>query len=106
MVLIVIESWYPAKIGSLVGQKYIEVTQKYPPDKSLGEIALDPIVRPTKDGIHTIYAWKCKDDKVKDSIMALAKMMFMYADLEGYQYSMETYADLNEAYAIIGAKAP
>ena len=106
MVLIVVESWYPAKIASLVGQKYIEATKKYPPDESLGEIALDPIVRPTKDGIHTIYAWKCKDDKVKDSLMTLSKAMFMYAGLDGYQYSIETYADLTEAYAIIGAKAP
>jgi hypothetical protein len=105
-VLIVIESWYPAKISPLVGQRYIEVTQKYPPDKSLGEVALDPIVRPTKEGIHSIYAWKCKDDKVKDSLMTLSKVMLMYAELEGYQYSIETYADLTEAYAIIGAKAP
>jgi hypothetical protein len=106
MVLIVIESWYPAKIAALAGQKYIEVTQKYPPDESLGEVALDPILRVTKDGIHAIYAWKCKDDKVKDSLMMLSKAMFMYADLEGYQYSIETYVDLTEAYAIIGAKGP
>jgi len=106
MVLIVVESWYPAKIGSLVGQKYIEATKKYPPDESLGEITLDPIVTQTKDGIHAIYAWKCKDDKVKDSLMMVSKAMFMYAELDGYQYSIDIYADLTEAYTIIGAKAP
>jgi hypothetical protein len=106
MVLIVIESWYPAKIAPLTGQRYIEAMQKYPPDESLGEIALNPIFKVTKDGIHALYAWKCKDDKVKDSILTLSKMMFMFADLEGYQYSMDTYVDLTEAYATIGAKAP
>jgi len=106
MVLIVIESWYPAKIAALVGQRYIEVMQKYPPDESQGEVALGPIFQTTKEGIHSLYAWKCKDDKVKDSLMTLSKAMFMFADLEGYQYSIDTYIDVTEGYAIIGAKGP
>jgi hypothetical protein len=106
MVVIVIESWYPAKISPLVGQKYIEVMQKYPPDESLGETALNPILRATKDGVHVLQAWKCKDDKVKDSVIMLAKIQQMFVGLEGYQYSMNTYVDVTEAYTIIGAKGP
>jgi hypothetical protein len=106
MVYIVIEAWYPAKIAPLAGRKYIEVMQKFPWDESLGKMVLPPIQRATKDGIHAISAYECKDDKVKHVIMALGKAMLMYAELEGYHYSMDTYIDLTEAYSLIGMKGP
>ena len=106
MVFVVVQSWYPAKVVQLVAQKYIEVMQKYPPNESSGEMVLAPIQTATKDGIHVIMAWECKDDKIKQSLMALAKAQFMYADIEGYQWSMDTYVDVIEAYSIIGMKGP
>jgi hypothetical protein len=106
MVFIVIEGWYPAKIAALVGQKYIEVAQKYPLDKSLGNMVLPPISQATRDGVHFISAYECKDDKVKHMMMALAKAMLMYTELEGYRYSIDTYIDPTEAYSLIGMKGP
>lgn len=106
MVFIVIEGWYPAKIAELVGQKYIEVTQKYPLDESLGNMVLAPIFGATKDGIHFISAYECKDDKVKHMMMALGKAMMMYTGLEGYHFSIDTYIDVTEAYSLIGMKGP
>jgi hypothetical protein len=106
MVFIVIEGYYPAKIAPLVGQKYIEVAQKYPLDESLGNIVLPPIQNATRDGIHFISAYECKDDKVKHMMMALAKAMLMYTELEGYHYWMDTYIDAAEAFSLIGMKAP
>jgi hypothetical protein len=106
MVFIVIQAWYPVKIAPFVGQKYIDITKKYPLDKSLGNMVLPPIQAATKDGIHVLSAYECKDDKVKAMLMALAKAMLMYAELEGYQYSMEMYIDATEAYSLIGMKGP
>jgi hypothetical protein len=106
MVFIAIEAWYPAKIARLVAQKYLEVTQKYPGNKSLGEMVFGPIQKATKDGIHVLSGWECKDDKIKDSVMALGKAMLMYAEIEGYHYSMDTYIDAIEAYSMIGMKGP
>jgi hypothetical protein len=106
MVFIVIEAWYPEKVVQLVAKKYIEVMQKYPPDESRGEMVLLPVQRATKDGIHVIMAWQCKEGKIKDSLMTLAKTQLMYADIEGYKWSMDTYVDVVEAYSIIGMKGP
>jgi len=106
MVFIVLEGWYPQKIAPLVGQKYIEVSQKYPLDESLGKIVLPPIFNATRDGIHFISAYECKDDKVKHMILAIAKAMLMYAELEGYHYSMHTYIDSTEAFSLLGMKGP
>ena len=106
MVLIVIEGWYPAKIATLVGQKYIEVTQKYPLDESLGKMVLAPIFRATKDGIHFMSVYECKDDKVKHMMMALGKAMMMYTGIEGYHYSMDAYIDATEGFSILGMKGP
>jgi hypothetical protein len=106
MVYIVIEAWYPAKIAPLVGRKYLEVAQKYPLDKSLGNMVLPPISQATRDGVHVLSAYECKDDKVKHMIMTLAKAMLMYAELEGYHYSMDTYIDMTEAYSLLAMKGP
>jgi hypothetical protein len=77
-----------------------------PPDKPLGETVLPPIFQQTKEGIHTISVRECRDDKIKDSLMALGKAMLMYAEIEGYHYSMESYIDVIEAYSMIGMKGP
>jgi hypothetical protein len=106
MVFIVIEAWYPAKIARLVAEKYLEVTQKYPPDESLGEWGFGPIQNATKDGVHVISGWECKDDKIKGSLMALGKAMLMYTELEGYHFSMDTYVDAIEAFKMIDMKGP
>ena len=105
MVFIVVQAWYPAKIARLVAQKYLEVTQKYPPE-SLGETVFGPILNATKEGIHVIQAWGCKDDKIKDSLREIGKAMLMLAEIEGYQYSMDTYADAIEAFTMIGMTGP
>jgi hypothetical protein len=106
MVFVVIEAWYPPKVAQLVAKKYIEVMQKYPPDESLGEMVLSPILAATKEGVHVIMAWQCKEGKIKDNLMTLSKAQLMYADIEGYQWSIDTYVDVFEAYSIIGMKAP
>jgi hypothetical protein len=106
MVFIVIEAWYPAKISRLVAQKYFEVAQKYPHDKSLGKMVFGPIFQPTKDGWHVIKGWECKDDKIKDSLIELGKHELMYAETEGFQFSIDTYVDITEGASIIGVKMP
>jgi hypothetical protein len=105
MVMIVTDTWYPAKVAQLVGQKYLEMMQK-PPDKPLGETVLPPIFQQTKEGIHTISVRECRDDRIKDSLMALAKWMLALAEIEGYHYSMDTYIDVTEAHSVIGMKGP
>lgn len=106
MVMIVTETWYPAKAAQIVAQKYLEMTQKYPTDKSLGETALLPIVRPTKEGMHAISVLKCRDDKIKECMLAEAKYMLAFAEIEGFHYSIDTYANVIEAYSIISMKGP
>jgi hypothetical protein len=38
--------------------------------------------------------------------MALAKRMLAFAEIEGYRFSMDSYIDVTEAYAILGMKGP
>lgn len=105
MVMIVTESWYPTKVAQLVAQKYFEMMQK-PIDESFGERVLLPILQQTKEGVHVIEVWGCKDDKIKDSLMALTKFNLPFAEIEGYHSSMNAYIDVTEAYSIIGMKGP
>ena len=105
MVMIVTESWYPVKVGPLVAQKFLEMMQK-PLDRSLGERVLLPILQQTKEGIHSISVWGCRDDKIKEAMIALAKWMLPLSEIEGFHVSMDTYIDSTEAYAIVGMKGP
>jgi hypothetical protein len=105
MVMIVIETWYPPKAAQIVAQKYLELMQK-PLDKSLGETVLSPIVQLTKEGVHTISVLKCRDDKIKECMLAMAKYMLAFAGIEGYHYSIDNYADITEAMTTLGMKGP
>jgi hypothetical protein len=89
----------------LVAQKYLEVMRKYPPE-SLGKSVFGPILKAVKEGVHVITAYECRDDKIKDSLMAIAKAELMMGEIEGYRYWIDTYIDATEAFTIIEMKGP
>ena len=105
MVFIVVQSLYPStpKMTRLVAQKYLEVMRKYPPE-SLSKSVFGPILKVVEEGVHVITAYECRDDKIKDSLMAIAKAQLMMAEIEGYRYWIDLYIDATEAFTIIETK--
>ena len=105
MVMIIVESWFPAGKSSAAGKRWLEVTKKFPPDRSLQKQIM-VVVEASENGMHTIGAWDVKEGKEKEALVRMAEAMLMFTEIEGYRYSIKTYLSAVEAMGILGLKAP
>ena len=97
MVYIVVKSFYPSHINEKVNEKYMEMLQKFPPDNSLVEQVVQVAVRATKDGYEVLGVNLVKEGKFDEAIIRIGAMMLMFADIEGYEFSIETWVTFQEA---------
>ena len=105
MVILVVESWYPASLANRVGKKYLDVIKEYPPDKNISKQILGA-VKAEKEGFHTIFAWNVKEGKTEDALKRMVEAMLMFGEIEGYRYQIDTYLSVAEAMPMIGLELP
>ncbi|MHA1916133.1 MAG: hypothetical protein ACW986_00955 [Promethearchaeota archaeon] len=84
----------------------IESTIKYPPDDSLGEAVVPNAVSAGYDGYKTIGVTLVKEGKYEALWTRTVAAMAMYAPIHGFEYKIETWGTLEEAYTAIGQAPP
>lgn len=97
MTNIVLFVWYPPEKGPEivgVGQK---VTEKFPPDDSLGKVLVPVTFTSGKDGIFAMTVFEPAEGKLAEALARTADMMFMYHGIEGFRYEIKTFVTLEEA---------
>lgn len=98
---------WPSDKTDEVLKKAIEVLQKYPPDPSLGEPVVPNAAKATLNGIKTIGITEVKEGKLEESLARARAILNMYAiRVAGFEYSIEVWSNVEEAYASIGQKPP
>jgi hypothetical protein len=106
MPYIITTSLYPSDKAPEVATRYLEVIAKYPLDASLGTQIVPAAVITTLQGIKVIGITEVKKGKVEDAetIIAnrIANMMAMFFSIQGFEYTIERYATLEEAMKTIG----
>jgi len=90
-------SLYPSDKATEVAKKYLEAITKYPPDDSLGTQIVPAAVTTTLQGIKVIGITEVKKGKLEDAVTRTANMMVMFHSIQGFEYTMERYATLEEA---------
>ena len=95
-------SLYPSDKTAEVAKRYLEAIVKYPPDASLGTRIVPAAVITTLQGIKTIGITEVKKGKLEDAITRVAEMMAMFHSIEGFEYTIERYATVEEAMKTIG----
>ena len=95
-------SLYPSDKAVEVAKKYVEAITKYPPDGSLGTQIVPAAVITTLQGIKVIGIIEVKKGKLEDAMIRVANMMAMFFNIEGFEYTMERYATVEEALKTIG----
>jgi len=102
---IFIKSTYPShKIDELL-KKNLEVVPKYPPNPSLGET----VVSATKadgQGIVSLSIYEVKKGKFEEAMDLWVKGQMEFRNIEGYEFSIETWVTAAEAFAAIGMTPP
>lgn len=75
---------------------------KYPPDNSLGTRIVPGAVTTTLQGIKMISITEVKKGKLDDIMNRAATQMAMYYSIQGFEYTIERYATLEEAMSTLG----
>lgn len=105
--LISFAKWPSDKTPEVV-KKAIEANKKFPPDESLGEsLVSGNAIKATQEGIRTISVLNVSKGKLEEAYNRLQALSNLYAmSIEGFEYVLETWATLEEAYSSIGQKPP
>ena len=106
MVLILTTSRFPVNKGREVSEKYIEVSKKFPPDRSLGKVILQLAARITGNEIEAIGLSEVKEGKYEEFLKRGMMMELKYADIEGFTSKNEIFLSGVEAFPMIGLEMP
>ncbi len=97
---------YPPNKQLEVQNKFFEIVNKYPYDKSVAKRVLQLAVRVTKDGYEVITIHDIPDGKFTEAFNNIAANLHEYSGIEGYRAEIRTYLTGTEAFKIIGKKLP
>ncbi len=106
MVYLYATVWFPPVKGEEVGKKFLEITKKYPEDRSLGKSVLDGALMRTKYGIKAITISEVKEGKLEAAQERVNEILAAYSEIEGVNTRLETWATLLESLEAVGLKPP
>lgn len=91
-----------------VAKKIIESNKKFPPDESLG-VNLIPgnAIKVTIEGAKTISVLNVSKGKLEEAYLRSQAIGNLFAmSIEGFEYTIEVWSTVEEAYSSIGQKPP
>ena len=98
MPYVIVRSKYPPHKRNEVLKINREVFKKYPVESYPAKLIIPLAFRPTRNGVDSIVVWEVKDEeKLTEILHRVANAMRNYLDIEGFDYSMDVYASLNDA---------
>jgi hypothetical protein len=99
---IVVKSLYPTDKVKAVAQRYLEAMKKYPDDASLATPIVPATVHATLEGMTVTVIAEAKKGKLEDVYAIAVNRMVMFQDIQGFEYTIETHLNLEEAMGAIG----
>ena len=107
MPMVLIHTRWPHHAAEDVGKAYIEVMKKYPVDKSLYKAAVSACIKATNEGFKGLAVDDVKEGKLQEALARSWEIAAFYGtQIEGFEYSIEVWATVIEAYASIGKTPP
>ncbi len=108
MPFLVITAWYPTHKASEVIKILFEVRKKYPPSvlAELGDTSVNQAVTTTEKGLKTMSFYDVKEGKLEEALKTARSALAMFQPIEGYEYSIEVWSTLTEAFETLGMQAP
>ncbi len=104
--LVVFTKWPTDKTAELV-KIGIEVAKKFPEDTSLGEQIIPNAFCGGLEGMRSLGVTDIKEGKLEEAMARARAILNMYATpVAGFEYSIEVWSNVEEAYRSIGQKSP
>jgi len=104
--LVLFAKWPTDKTAELV-KIAIEAAKKFPEDPSLGEAIIPNAFNGGLDGMRSMGVTELKKGKLEEAMARARAAALMYATrVAGFEYSIEVWSNVEEAYGYIGQKPP
>lgn len=99
---------WPSHKTAEVMKKAIEAFKKFPDDDSLGEgLVSGNAIKVTEEGARSISVTNVSKGKLEESYLRGQAIGNLYAlAIDGFEYSIEIWSTLDEAYGSVGQKPP
>lgn len=101
-----VNSKLPSHKAPEAARKFLEQLKKYPPDDSLGETVVNAAIKARTDGVQVVSVSTVKKGKLEDFLTRSNEILSMYNEIEGFEYTIEVWAEPAEALATLGLKMP
>jgi len=107
MVIVLATAWFPIEKASEAGNIFIEVSKKFPHDRSLSKLLINNAISTTKEGFKSVSASEIKEGKLNEYLARLNKyVIFVAKGIEGYKCQIEVMSSIVEAMDVLGLKVP
>ncbi|HUW89440.1 MAG TPA: hypothetical protein VMV43_02875 [Candidatus Nanopelagicaceae bacterium] len=106
MVIIVSTTRFPVSKAKEVSERFIEVTKKFPPDRTLEKQILRMAARITGDEVESISITEVKEGKYEEVYKRSTKIQVMYTDIKGMKFKLQTFLSGTDALPMIGLEMP
>ena len=106
MPYIVTTAKYPSNKAAEVVERFFEMLREYPQNENLGDQVVQSAATATNEGIKSLSVMEVKDGKLEEALARSAKMMAMFNEIVGFEYSLDVWQTVEEALASIGASMP
>ncbi|NHI94462.1 MAG: hypothetical protein EAX96_18370 [Candidatus Lokiarchaeota archaeon] len=105
MVVILVTMWCPYSKGLELGKKFLELQSKFPIQPFEKQLVIGA-GRPVKGAYKLIYVVGAKTEKYEETYSLVAKRMSFYAEIEGFEYEIETLMSARKMIEGEGLKMP
>jgi len=106
MVIIVSTTKFPVSKAKEVSERYLEVTKKFPLDRTLEKVILRLAGRITGEEIEVLSITEVKEGKYEEVFKRGNKIQLIYADIEGIKFKVRNYLSGTEALPMVGLEMP
>ena len=105
---IVIFAKCPSHMATTFVKKAIEGIQKnlFPDDESLQETLVQSAGKFTEDGTRLLSVTRVKEGKLEEALMAVYKEMAFFAEIDGFESSVEVWTTYQEGMQALGLELP
>lgn len=106
MPYLITTSLYPSDKAPEVAKRYLEALSKYPPDENLATQVVPAALKATHEGIKTIMIEEVKKGKLEEAYMVAVRRMALFQSLQDFEYRIDPYVTVEEAFGLIGMSLP
>jgi len=106
MVLLVSITRFPISKAKEVSERFLEVSKKYPPDRSLEKQLVRLAARIIDDEVESMSVSEVKEGKYEVVIKRATEQQLLYRDIEGMKFKLQTFFSGVEALPMIGLEMP